>query len=58
MPRPPKFKSGPTFTHKILKGTEKKVDKVLHEYDKIKAKDKKAKLKIVVIRMDEEDLDV
>ena len=58
MPRPQKFKSAPTFIHRILKGTEKKVDKVLHEYDKIKVKDKNAKLKLVVIRMDEGELDV
>jgi len=60
MPKPPKFKSDSTVTHKILKGTKKKVDKVLHEYDKIKVKDKSARLKLTVVRVDteeEEDLD-
>lgn len=51
MPKPPKFKSGPTEAHKILAGTKGIVDRVLHKYDKIKHRNRKAKIKIEVIEL-------
>lgn len=58
MPKPPKFKSGPTEAHKILAGTKGIVDKILHKYDKIKHRNRKAKVKIEVIELIEEGDDV